>query len=115
MFLVQVVSTVDWKFSAKWQATQCRGSISLRTGVSRAQRSAANGHRVRNRQPDGGDSGLGGSPKIGGRWRRRRGLATGAAARSARVYGCRGRSYSAAVGALSTITPRYITATSFEM
>src|SRR5919107_3188256 len=115
MVRVQVVSTAGWKFSAKWQATQCRGSNSLRIGVSRAQRSAANGQRVRKRQPEGGESGLGGSPKIGGRSRRIRGLATGAAARSARVYGCKGCSYSATVVARSTITPRYMTATSFEM
>src|SRR5690606_38018780 len=56
-------STSGW-----WQATTCPGtgaprlSTGLSTGSSSAQRSVARGQRVRNRQPDGGSMGEGGSP-----------------------------------------------------
>ncbi len=61
--------------------------------------------------PGGGRSGLGMSPCSSVRARRACGLDAGVAASSACVYGCSGASYSASVGATSTMRPRYITAT----
>ena len=49
--------------SGKWQATRWPGNSSRGSGTSSAQRSAARGQRVRNRQPDGGLTGDGGSPR----------------------------------------------------
>ena len=49
------------------------------------------------------------------RSRSRRGSGSGIADSSACVYGCAGRSNSSSVGAISTILPRYITATRSEM
>ena len=70
------------------------------------------GHRVRNRQPEGGFAGDGISPRSTTRAPARcdGGLGTGIAESSASVYGCVGASYSAAAGPSSTIWPRYITA-----
>ena len=77
------------------------------------------GHRVRNRQPEGGLTGLGRSPssrirlRVALAWR---GSGSGIADSSACVYGCAGRlEQLVAVGAISTILPRYITATRSEM
>ena len=50
--------------TGKWQATNWPGSISRISGSSVAHTSPARGHRVRNRQPDGGMIGDGGSPAI---------------------------------------------------
>ena len=50
--------------SGKWQATRCPGRSSRGSGTSTAHRSAARGQRVRNRQPDGGLIGDGGSPSM---------------------------------------------------
>jgi hypothetical protein len=49
--------------SGKWQATKWPGASSRGSGASLAHRSAARGQRVRNRQPDGGLTGDGGSPR----------------------------------------------------
>ncbi len=51
--------------SGKWQATRWPGASSLGSGTSLAHRSTARGQRVRNRQPDGGLIGDGGSPMQG--------------------------------------------------
>ena len=48
--------------SAKWQATGCPWPRSTRAGSSWAQMSCAFQQRVRKRQPEGGDCGLGTSP-----------------------------------------------------
>ena len=48
--------------SGKWQATRCPGPSSRGCGTSDAHTSCARGQRVRNRQPDGGEIGDGGSP-----------------------------------------------------
>jgi hypothetical protein len=48
----------------KWQAAMCPGPKVRSLGSSAAQRSWANGHRVRNLQPEGGFTGLGSSPLI---------------------------------------------------
>jgi hypothetical protein len=80
-------------------------------GAASAHRGITNAQRVRNRQPDGGLIGFGGSPAIGGRSRRRSGSMLGADANSACVYGCFGASASASAVPDSTIWPRYITST----
>ena len=100
--------------SGKWHAARCAGrpGAAVSSGSSCSQRSWAIGQRVRNRQPAGIRSGLGGSPLDG-----RRALA--GAGRHPRdggqqARGCRGgagAAYSSSVGATSMIRPRYITAT----
>src|SRR6266567_3489033 len=59
-----VVDATSPGMRGKWQATRWPGAISRGSGSSVAQRSAASGQRVRNRQPDGGLIGDGGSPLI---------------------------------------------------
>ena len=73
--------------------------------------------RVWNRQPDGGDDGLGISPWRMMRRRDRSATASGTATADSRAteYGCNGREYSASDEATSTIFPRYITATRSAM
>src|SRR3954449_8830721 len=85
------------------------GSSSCERGAD----SCSSGHRVQKRQPDGGASGDGMSPFSTTRVRVRctTGSGTTAADRSACVYGCFGAENKSAVGAVSTIWPRYITAT----
>ena len=56
--------------SGKWQATGCSRRPLTSSGSSWAQRSSARQHRVRNRQPDGGSSALGSSPRSTIRCRR---------------------------------------------
>ncbi len=75
-------------------------------------------HRVWNRQAGGGASGLGTSPSSLIRSRRSRcpvalvsGSGTGTAESRATVYGWRGLKYSWSRLAVSTILPRYMTAT----
>ena len=55
--------------SAKWQATGWPWPRSISAGSSSAQMSCAFQQRVRNRQPDGGSTGLGTSPSSTIRWR----------------------------------------------
>ena len=70
-----------------WQAAICepRPSHSPSTGALLSQTASANGQRVRNRQPEGGSIGLGGSPTIGGSSIRRAGSIDGREASSAVV------------------------------
>ena len=69
--------------------------------------------RVWKRQPGGGLTGLGTSPLRMTRLRLRSatGSGTGTADSSARVYGWPGAAYSSSGGPISTILPRYMTAT----
>ena len=73
--------------------------------------------RVRKRQPDGGSAGLGRSPcrTMRRRCRSFRGSGSGIAESSACVYGCAGRSNTSSTSPISTIRPRYITATRSAM
>src|SRR5688572_18743510 len=82
------------------------GARSLQTGM-------ANGQRGWKWQPEGGETADGGSPArtIRCRFRWRLGLATGTAESRAAVYGCWGAVDTAAAGPVSTMRPRYITAT----
>src|SRR5262249_5374100 len=98
-----------------WQATQWRGEISLRTCSFSEQDGTRNEQRVWKRQPEGGLIGLGTSPSRRMRLRFIVGSGIGTAERSASVYGCRGLVYSSLAGAISTILPRYITATRVKM
>jgi hypothetical protein len=61
---VEIETGVLSPASGKWHATEWSGSSSRRSGCSVAQMSWARGHLVRNRHPDGGLIGLGGSPLI---------------------------------------------------
>ena len=97
------------------QAERCPGCISRSSGTVFAHSSIAIGHRVRNRQPDGGLMGVGTSPFKTIRSRFCCGSGTGIAESKACVYGCSGFSYSSTESAISTILPKYITATRFEM
>src|SRR6185312_16731630 len=72
---------------------------------------AYSGQRGWNVQPGGGADGDGTSPSRMSRVRFLSGSISGTADRSATVYGCSGRAYSAAAGASSTTRPRYMTAT----
>src|SRR4051794_5815322 len=81
------------------------------TGSVCAHTSAARGHRVRNRQPDGGATGEGGSPTTSPTWVDTSGSGAGIACSSRYEYGCAGVEYSRSGGATSQIFPRYITAT----
>ena len=74
--------------SGKWQATDCPAASSRMAGSSAAQRGSARGQRVRNRQPLGGWTGDGGSPRMV--VLARAVAAPGTESSSARVYGCRG-------------------------
>ena len=95
--------------SGKWQATSepsrdsSGGSTSTHTGC-------AYGQRVRNLQPLGGESGLGGSPATDCDRVRPPRRAEGTAERRAAVYGCRGAANKRSVSATSTNFPRYMTA-----
>ena len=71
----------------------------------------ASAHRGWKRQPFGRSIGLGGSPTTPGAPEARPGTSRGTAWTSPRVYGWRGLSSSSFVSAVSTIRPRYITAT----
>jgi peptide/nickel transport system ATP-binding protein len=73
---------------AMWQATWCPASSAPSKGSRAAHTFSANGQRVRNRQPEGGLIGLGGSPCSGGASVRCAGSMLGIAESSARVYGC---------------------------
>src|SRR3982750_3112994 len=100
-----------YSFPAKWHATQWRGACSTSGGISLAQRSAAIGHRVRNRQPLGTSIALGGSPVTRMRSRLRSTAASGIGAAEIRdfVYGCKGASKRSAALATSITLPRYRT------
>ena len=69
------------------------GRTSAAAGSSAAQSSCANGHRVRNRQPDGGLIGLGSSPRMPTPFLARStvGSGTGMVAIRPAVYGCAAR------------------------
>ncbi len=76
--------------SAKWHATGCPAPRSTSAGSSCAHFSCAFQHRVRNRQPDGGSTGLGTSPlqhDARTRPRSSAGSGTGTADSNACVYG----------------------------
>ena len=77
------------------------------------QFSVAIGQRVWNTHPFGGFTGLGSSPVriIRSLLASMIGSGMGIAERSALVYGCKGFEYYSARSAISTICPRYITAT----
>src|ERR671917_2609826 len=102
----------------QWQAaTQCSGLTSRHTGSSWPHASVAYGQRLLKRQPEGGFTGEGTSPSrtIRSRSSSTSGSGTGTAESRAWVYGCKGLLYSSSLGAISTITPRYITPTRSEM
>ena len=84
-------------------------------GRSTRQRSKAKGQRGWKRQPAGTSSGLATSPCGTMRSRRSVGSATGIADSSACVYGCLGSRWMASREPISTISPRYITATRSDM
>ena len=85
----------------------CSGGSSLR------QRAMTCAQRVWKRQPGGGFNALGTSPCTTMRLRCRSttGSATGTADSKAWVYGCSGARYRSSRAAISTMRPRYITAT----
>ena len=97
--------------SGKWQATRWPGASSFSGGSTVWQISCAFQHRVWNRHPGGGFSGLGTSPVSRIRSRRTRapaapagtGSGTGTADISATVYGCLGLAYRESRSAVSTI------------
>ena len=76
--------------SGWWQATRCPGASSRGRGTSSAHSSVARGQRVRNRQPDGGSIGDGGSPLMVAVARAAPGSVDGMESSSALVYGCSG-------------------------
>jgi len=78
---------IDVAGDDRWQAELCAEFEAARSdGASDAQRSIANGQRVRNRQPEGGFRGSGNSPRTNAFRRLRRSSSMcGAAARSACV------------------------------
>src|SRR5690606_31301770 len=98
-----------------WQATRCRAEpFSTSSGSSLTQSSSARGQRGWKRQPEGGESKLGGVPgieTIGARSARM----SGKACVSPWVYGWRGRTSTSSTGPCSTILPAYITATSSQV
>src|SRR5256885_1693814 len=73
--------------------------------------SCASGQRGWNRQPVGRSTGLGGSPTTPTASDTRPGTSRGTAMSRPRVYGWRGFVKSSFVSAVSTIRPRYMTAT----
>src|SRR5688500_18562721 len=98
-----------------WQATQWPGEISLSTCSFCEHDGTRRPQRVWKRHPDGGLMGLGTSPSSRMRLRFIVGSGMGTADSSASVYGWRGFVYSSLAGAISTILPRYMTATRVEM
>src|SRR6476619_545804 len=98
---------------AKWQAARCAASSGVppRFGSCSEQTSCAIGQRGWNRQPDGGEIGLPGSPAHATASEVRPGTSRGTAFIRPWVYGCLGLVNSSAVGAVSTILPRYMTET----
>ena len=102
------------RYSARWQATRCPARRPAATGSSTAQRSVANGQRVWKRQPRGGSTGLGTSPVRMIRSRAAARRRVGRPARPRAAPACRGGAGARTArrrGAISTILPRYITAT----
>src|SRR5262245_41516493 len=81
------------------------------TGSVETHSSVARGQRVRNRQPDGGATGDGGSPTTSLTWATTSGSGAGMACSNRYEYGCAGCEYRRSGGATSQILPRYITAT----
>ena len=88
-----------------WSPFQCSSD-----GLSNLQLAMAIGHRVWNRQPEGGFSGEGSSP-FNACSSDRVVSSVGTSASRALVYGCWGFSSNCLVSPISTICPRYITAT----
>src|SRR6185369_3104884 len=101
----------------RWQATARPRLTSLSAGASLRQTSIACGQRGWKRHPLGGRITLGTSPRS--TWRGRSasaaGSATGTADSRACVYGCSGSRNSVSRSAISTMRPRYITATRWLM
>src|SRR5689334_9122303 len=98
-----------------WQATQWPGEISFSTWSFCEHDGTRRPQRVWKRQPEGGLIGLGTSPSRMIRLRLSVGSGMGTAESNASVYGCFGFVYSSFAGAISTIFPRYMTATRVEM
>src|SRR5262249_33364838 len=99
-----------------WHATNCRSAIGLSCGTLWWQTSVTEGQRARNGQPNGISTGLGGSPSsLATSLRDRptvdRRCRLGIEAINARVYGCSGALKTRSQSPISTIRPRYITAT----
>src|SRR5207253_4802739 len=69
----------------RWQATQCSGSTSVKTGSTCRQISMAMGQRDSNRKPGGGSRGFGTSPMSAGGRTGASGSATGSDASKACV------------------------------
>ena len=111
--LCQRVSAFEsGNYSGKWQATDdlptCRSCGGVVAHISWAFQ-----HLVLNRQPDGGLIGFGTSPvnRIRSLAPTASGSASGTADSKAFVYGCFGFEYRESRSAISTIFPKYITAT----
>ncbi len=104
-------------YSGKWQATDRTPDDAVSIGSWLAHLSVAFQQRVRKTQPLGGLIGLGRSPsrRIRLRVRSALGSGCGAADSKAFVYGCFGLLNISEVLPISTIFPRYITATRSEM
>src|SRR3990167_984784 len=96
------------------QLTQWPSETSLSSGTVILQSGIISVHLVWNGHPSGGLSGDGMSPPRTTLFLLP-GLTLGTAARRALVYGCSGPPKSSSVPALSTILPRYITATASLM
>ncbi len=96
-------------WSGKWQAALCPSAKGRSKGSSSAQRSCANGQRVRNRQPLGGDMAEGSSPftaatrlahrRVGDRDGVYQALGVGVSGVRVQLFG----------GPISTNLPRYMT------
>ena len=104
-------------YSGKWHADCCPVTRTTSSGSVCAHNSVAFQHLVLKRHPDGGFTGEGTSPSNMIRCRDRStfGSGNGTADSSAFVYGCDGWLYTAFLLPISTIFPRYITATSSAM
>ena len=107
----RAVSLAGGSSRQRRQATAPPCRVGPRAGTSLRQRSIACGQRVWKWQPGGGRIGLGTSPCSRMCWRLTCGSGIGTADSSASVYGWRGLAYRSLAGAISTMRPRYITAT----
>src|ERR1035437_4394824 len=97
--------------SRRKQAASERAPEGTSGGRAAAQRPKASSHRGSNAHPGGRLPGSGTEPSRAVRRPAPTAASPGLAASSARVQGCRGREKSSGAGALSTISPAYITST----